>query len=185
MLVAKMLQRRFRYKSVQTLHQASKLTCIGSPRMFSSSPIAENNEDNWWWRPSLPSETVEFNEQDHINDAKFEIYIRDQWHHNGQEKLSLCRKSNTLSSLFENVSIDLLDNVLQRSIIDQCNVEQVESNMDSWMIFNYHKHHDKHDWRLCNPEEYDANGVVIAGLSTENNKAYTIGPIILHKDFAL
>eukprot|EP01083_Nonionella_stella_P074340 201604_1 len=200
MSLIKMLQRRFRYKSFQMLHETSKLRYMRSPRMFSSSIIAENNKNHWWWRPRLPSETVKFNDNDHINDTEFETYIQDQWHRKNKEKLNLCRKASTLNDLFENVSIEscsardkgtcskavcgLLDNVMQRSIIEQCK-EQGASNMDSWMVFNYKKHHKKHDWTLCNPEEYDANGVVICGLSTKTNKAYKIGPIVLNKHFSL
>lgn len=147
------------------------------------SPNYENG--HWSFCQSIPSQTFQFDESERLNDKSLIEFMKhkydDQYFVNNEgeeieEKLSLSHKSNTLIQLFEDLNNDYVDNVLQKKIVSQGNVIETEHkgcNIDQWMLFNYHN--------IDINNGYDANGIVICGLSSKFNEAYQIGPIILNK----
>jgi len=149
-----------------------------------------DSNEQWSFLTKLPAETLNLTQQDEENDAAFSQFMEKKYRHSNddkfQEKLSLCRTSIEPNHLFDNVNIMSLDNVLQKKIVNQCNdlnrSNLEENRCEKWLLFNYQKTKEPDtNWMLFNDEGYDANGIVVCGLTEKGNKAFQIGPIILSK----
>eukprot|EP00483_Globobulimina_turgida_P002007 UN02009 len=161
--------------------------------LVSASTSNQNSVHHWSFSPCYPSKTLEIptNADGQFNDEIFESFMKSRFDgklRSNKEKLSLCHKSQKLTNLFDDVSIKMLDNVLQKKIMSQASLvslreEECGSDIESWMLFNYEKHKNPTSWMLRNNRGYDANGVVICGLNSSHNKVYQIGPIILNKQY--
>eukprot|EP01083_Nonionella_stella_P214563 773032_1 len=135
------------FRMSSTIFQGKTLVISNQTRIITRLLSSSNH---WSFSPSFPSKTVPFNPTLKMNDDTFQNVMASKLDCD-KEKLSICGKSHQLTDLFNNVSIDKLDNVLKKNIMKQADIfEQKRLGVDEWMLFNYEKHQNPKSWMLNN-----------------------------------
>eukprot|EP00484_Ammonia_sp_Unknown_P030169 CAMPEP_0197028722 /NCGR_PEP_ID=MMETSP1384-20130603/8336_1 /TAXON_ID=29189 /ORGANISM="Ammonia sp." /LENGTH=195 /DNA_ID=CAMNT_0042457765 /DNA_START=77 /DNA_END=664 /DNA_ORIENTATION=+ len=188
MNIAMRLQRTFQSRQTHAFIQKTLIrhhmsSCTAIPTHSLHSHHSGIRTSTHWSFLSLPAQTLQFDAKEPISDASVEQFMKSKYDvhthelcdgHKHEGKLSLAHKSKTLLTLFQDHCMQRVDHVLQNKILSKGDsLQQEHHNIDQWLLFDYHD--------MDMSTGYDANGIIICGLSTECNQAYEIGPIILAK----
>eukprot|EP01083_Nonionella_stella_P036450 99466_1 len=103
------------FRMSSTIFQGKTLVISNQTRIITRLLSSSNH---WSFSPSFPSKTVPFNPTLKMNDDTFQNVMASKLDCD-KEKLSICGKSHQLTDLFNNVSIDKLDNVLKKILLNK------------------------------------------------------------------